>query len=70
MPLEAFLWLGGSLGIAVLVIAAMIYLAGRKDAQTDQLKQENEVSNAQKDALANQPRTDDALADKLRNGGF
>lgn len=70
MSFTAWLTAAGTFGLLAALVAWLIYRAGRKDVETERLKDEAKIGNAQKDALANQPHTDSELADKLRSGRF
>lgn len=59
---------GGALVIAGLFLWA--YLSGRKDKEAEVTKKNLEVSDAQKNSLANQPHNPGELTDKLRSGEF
>lgn len=70
MPLTAWLTAGGTFALLAGVVAWLLYRAGRKDVETERLKDEAKIGDAQKDALANQPRTDSELSQRLRDGNF
>lgn len=70
MPLE--LWAVLVVGLPVLgwAVFNIVKRQGRLEARNEQLERDNAVSAKQKDALANSPRDDAGIIDKLRGGKF
>lgn len=70
MPITSWLTVAGGIGFLLLCLYLLAKRQGREEQQLEDAQHANQVNDAQKDALANAPRSDDDITRRLRDAGF